>query len=40
MLLFRQFFGNMPPTQALGLTLIVVIVVFGVLGSVYEKWRK
>jgi hypothetical protein len=30
----------MDPAYALGLALLVVVVVFGVLGSVYENWRK
>ncbi len=35
----HQFVGSMEPAHALGMALIAVIVIFGVLGSVYENWR-
>ena len=39
-MMLRQFFGSMDPAYLLCLALIGVILVFGVLGTVYENWRR
>jgi hypothetical protein len=39
-MMLRHYLSNLSPAETLGLALLVVIMVFGVLGTVYETWRK